>query len=111
VAVPIIYSPKDHRRVVSVKAKLAPKINSERVIKTTMTEFTEEVIGHTANFLPLLDRFIELPYTNLLQNSKLLDTSTRINDPSCSSICGQTIGGRVTSTKSQVPASTSKANK
>ena len=65
-AVPTIYSPKDHRRVVSVKAKLAPKINSERVIKTTMTEFTEEVIGHTANFLPLLDRFIKLPCTNLL---------------------------------------------
>jgi hypothetical protein len=65
-AVPIIYSPKDHRRVVSVKAKLAPKINSERVIKTTMTEFTEEVIGHTANFLPLLDRYIKLPCTNLL---------------------------------------------
>ena len=60
-AIPIIYSPKDHRRVVSVKAKLAPKISSERVNKTTMTEFTEEVIGHTANFLPLLDRYIKSP--------------------------------------------------
>jgi hypothetical protein len=65
-AIPIIYFPKYHRRVVSVKGKLAPKINSERVIKTTMTGITEEVNGHTTIFLPLLDRYIKLPCTNLL---------------------------------------------
>jgi hypothetical protein len=49
------------RIVVSVRTNLAPKTNSGRVIKTTMTELTEEVIWHVGNFLPLLDRFIEFP--------------------------------------------------
>lgn len=68
-------------------------------------------LGTLHTFFHFLTKLSSSHILIFLKNPSSSITPTRIKDPSCSSICRETSGGMVTSTKSQVLTSTSKVKK